>query len=168
MSFTLFDCYYIWYHISLNLSSRFCIMGGYSTCWSSDKYWKYINSEHICTYTASQCLQKILRTCIHNIHNPSSTLLFVTPSLVAMVGCCCTRSSQSSATTLPSNRALFLQMFQKIIQSSLFYHFVGNTFISLFAPQPLNSCRFFLLKYGPLCIHPFSRICCRRLINIAM
>jgi len=90
---------------------------------------------------------------------------FLTQNKVVDVSdvCWCTRSSQSSATTLPNNRALFLQMFQKIVQSGLL-----PSFYLQFFHQSLRSITFELIQtYWNKVLFAqtyFSFVCCRRFL----
>jgi len=82
---------------------------------------------------------------------------------VAVVSCC-TRSSRSSAIAFPSICTLFFQMFQKIVQSSLF-----PSFSQKFFHPSLRSITFELIRiiyYNTVLFAQthFSVVCCRWLL----
>jgi len=78
--------------------------------------------------------------------------------------CCSTRSSQSSAITLPSNRALFIQMFQKIVQSSVLQSFCRKFFhqsLHCITFEPIQTFYWNMVFFAQT---HFSVVCCRRLL----
>jgi len=93
-----------------------------------------------------------------------STILFLLLHCGSKKLVLCTRCSQSSSTTVPSNHALFLQMFQKIVQSSLL-----QSFHRKFFRQSLHSIIFELIQnfYWNMVLFAqthLSVVCCRKLL----